>query len=75
MGLITLGYGHMTVITMGLGNSIRIVSQEPFRQIGRIEFENIIPKVKITDSFIETSFEDQEREIEYKDIDTEVKYD
>lgn len=59
MALITMGYGHLTVITMGLGNSIRIIRQEIFYPVGVVEFQDTTPKVRIDDRLIATSFEDK----------------
>jgi len=85
MGLITMGYGHPTIITMGLGNSIRIVQQEILYQAGEVTFEDVTPKVKITDQLIKASFEEEEKVIEITEQpkivsfeaeeNSEVKYD
>uniref|UniRef100_A0A6M3JSM6 Uncharacterized protein n=1 Tax=viral metagenome TaxID=1070528 RepID=A0A6M3JSM6_9ZZZZ len=59
MGLITMGYGHLTVITMGLGNSVRIVRQRRHRrQWGNVTFENIPLIVTIEDTTPEIKIEE-----------------
>jgi len=67
MSLITMGLGHLTTITMGLGNGIRIIQQELRYQAGEVSFEDVTPSVKITDQLIKTSFEEKEREAHFKD--------
>ena len=67
MGLITLGYGHLTIITMGLGNSIRIIQQERPYQVGEVSFEDVTPKVVITDEIIKASFEEKKRDVDFYD--------
>ena len=67
MGLITMGYGHLTIITMGLGNSMRIIQQERLYQAGEVSFEDVAPKVVITDELIKTSFEEKEKDVDFYD--------
>ena len=71
MGLITMGYGHLTIVTMGLGNSIRIARQEVRYQVGEVEFQDLTPTVRLTDKIIKESFEEKEREAHFKDIERE----
>lgn len=67
MGLITMGYGHLTIITMGLGNSFRIAAPEILYQVGEVSFEDVAPKVVITDEIIKASFEDKEKDVGFSD--------
>ena len=67
MGLITMGYGHLTIVTMGLGNSIRIIQQERPYQVGEVSFEDVAPKVVITDEIIKASFEEKKRDVDFYD--------
>lgn len=64
MSLITWGYGHLTIITMGLGHSFRVAAPEPRRQAGEVSFQDVTPKVKITDELVRTSFEEKKKVIE-----------
>lgn len=68
MGLLTMGYGHLTIITMGLGNSIRILGQqERLYQAGEVSFEDVAPRIVITDELIKTSFEEREKDVAFYD--------
>jgi len=67
MSLITMGLGHLTILTMGLGNGIRIIQQERLYQAGEVSFDDVAPKVTITDELIRTSFEDKERGVDFYD--------
>lgn len=65
MGLITMGYGHLTIITMGLGNSIRIARQERFRsKYGTVEFQDTTPMVRISNVPIGISLEKERIAVE-----------
>jgi len=50
MSLITMGYGHATVITMGLGTGFRIVSQKMRRQWGKVTYEGLPTQVTIEET-------------------------
>jgi len=51
MSLITMGWGHMTVITMGLGNSLRPTGQLLITtsQYGKVHVINDTPEIKEID--------------------------
>jgi len=66
MSLITMGLGHFTIITMGLGNSIRTYSQQfvPFMQYGEVEFEKVDTTVQFDKESADIEF-DKSKGIEY----------
>lgn len=72
--MITMGYGHLTIITMGLGNSIRILTQRRRRQWGAVEFENIPTEISMTEVPTTVSIEEEKRKVEATDIEEEVDY-
>ena len=55
--IITMGLGGMTIITMGLGNSIRISSSYIMKQIGKVTFEDIDTTITETDTTPKVSVE------------------
>jgi len=68
MGLITTGLGHLTIITMGLGTSIRIARQQRRRKrFGIVEFENVPSRIEATDYTREIDID--EEEVKTKDTD------
>lgn len=75
MSLITMGYGHLTVITMGLGNGIRIVRSARMRsQWGTVEFDNVIEAISIRETTPAVTVEEVEEEVKTTAPDTEVEY-
>jgi len=74
MSLITVGYGHLTIITMGLGNSIRIVKRKRFRQYGVVEFEDTTPTVRTSDKHIDTSFEGEKVTVEVGEKSKDISF-
>jgi len=65
MSLITYGYGHRTIITMGLGNSIRIVRQAgPRRRYGAVEFQDTTPVVTVLEQPTDISLEVEKVSVE-----------
>ena len=70
MSLITMGYGHLTVATMGLGTSFRIAQQVYSHRYGTVEFRDTTPTVGIKDRTSGVSF--KEKKVSVK-VDTESK--
>lgn len=61
MSLITMGFCHRTIITMGLGLSIRIVQEEEVRRrFGVVEFLDTTPEVTVTEKPVDIDFEAEE---------------
>ena len=58
MSLITMGWGHLTVITMGLGTSFRLNIPTVIPQQGKVSFENLTKETTFTDTSKETNFQD-----------------
>jgi len=77
MSLLTMGYGHLTIITMGLGISSRIA--KPVKRlpplIGKVEFDDIPSAVEFRDLEPEVSFEEEREKVNIEDSDSEVSYD
>ena len=73
MSLVSWGYGHLTVITMGLGTSVYRIRQRRRRQWGAVEFENIPQEVTVVDIPTEIEVEEEDRIIKTTDIETEVE--
>ena len=74
MGLITWGYGHLTIITMGLGRSIRIIREQRSRQYGEVEFQDTTPTVRASDKPITTSFESEKVNVEVSKESQDVSF-
>lgn len=73
--MITMGYGHLTIITMGLGNAFCPGTQERRVQFGAVEFQNVATGVSIADISPEVFITDEEKQhIDYVDKETEVHY-
>ena len=76
MSLITMGWGHATVITMGLGQGFRIHSQisRPF-QYGIVRVVNDTPEVEEIEEEIGIKVKDINTDINVSPESVEVKYD
>lgn len=76
MSLITMGYGHLTIITMGLGNSIRIISvEERHAQYGKVEFKNTTPQIEVSEEVVDLSFDEKEIKVRISDKPKVVSFD
>jgi len=73
MSLVSWGYGHLTVITMGLGTSVYRIRQRRRRQFGEVEFENVPLEVTISDIPTDIDIEERDKKIGDTDIETEVE--
>ena len=68
MSLITMGWGHLTVITMGLGTSFRIQSVPPrYLQRGTVRITEDTPDIDVV--------EIADKPVSIEVINTEVNYD
>lgn len=76
MSLITMGWGQMTVITMGLGNGIRIAKSINImrRQSGHIQFIDEKPDIEAVDDRISITASDEKARISTETEKAEVKY-
>ena len=76
MSLITMGYAHATVITMGLGQSFRVQSNIILRprQYGSVRFIDDTPEIEVIDEETEIKMTDMDDGIEMNPENTEVKY-
>jgi hypothetical protein len=76
MSLITMGYGHLTIMTLGLGNSVKIYSRRftPFKQYGEVHFEKVDTTVKFEEEPVDIAFEKSESEDIAFDKSEGIKY-
>ena len=73
MSLITMGYGHLTIITMGLGNSVRITRRRYWAQHGKVEFENVPTGIVVSETTPDISVEGEMEKVSTSNIETEVR--
>lgn len=71
MSLITMGYGHLTIITMGLGNSIWIMQPQVFRPRKRITFVDKPSAVSVEETTAPVTF--SETDVSFDNQDIEIK--
>ena len=59
MSLITMGLGHLTLLTMGLGVSVRGSTQRFifYKQYGDVQFEKIDTTVEFAEEPVEIAFD------------------
>ena len=68
MSLITMGYGHLTILTMGLGIFVIFNPQERVpRVIGEVTFRDEFSGVSFADSPLRAWFRDKEEEATFTD--------
>lgn len=72
--MITMGYGHLTIITMGLGNAFLPGHLERRVQFGAVEFHNIPTNISAKEISINIGIEQERQQVEDADIETEVRY-
>ena len=67
MSLITMGYGHLTVITMGLGTSVRVYSPFVYRPVqrGTVRFVDDTPEIEEVDEIIKVEMTNSSEEVKY----------
>jgi len=66
MSLITMGWGHLSTMTMGLGNSFRIRGQQVLRRYGTVSFEDTTPEVTTIDRDVAVGFTDSNKGVSIK---------
>lgn len=73
MGLITMGYGHLTIVTMGLGNSIIAGGQERYRRRPRLEFVDEPARMAVVPVKDRVTFKTDNPEIETREDNPEIE--
>jgi len=65
MSLITMGYGHTTVITMGLGRFLYMATQQVVRgHYGDVSFEKVDTGVEMEETPVDITIEESSQNIE-----------